>query len=309
MEVSVLALGSWRTFEQIPRETGLAVMATARELGIDFLDDARYDDRTGEAPLRTGYSEVVFGELLRAADWKRDEIVVSNKLWWEFWPRQSAAQEVDGSLGRMGLDHLDLVYSDHPPEGLELAELVGAVGELIRAGKTLAWGVLNWPAELIVEATRIAHREGMPPPSAAQLPYNLALRSRVEDQATADALVKAGAGVVASAGLAYGALTGKYAAPGASGRIAGELDERRWQRPLRAAEELRGLAERLGAPPAALALAFTLLNPLVVSSLFGATGPEQVAENIRAVELLDRLGEDELIELRAISGDALDGAA
>src|SRR5262249_2036529 len=108
---------------------------------------------------------------------------------------------------------------------------------------------------------------------------------------------------------AYGALTGKYGAPGASGRIAGELDERRWQRPLRAAEELRGLAERLGAPPAALAPAFTPFNPPVLSSLFRAPGPEQVAENIRAVELLDRLGEDELIELRAISGDALDGAA
>jgi len=78
IEVSALSLGSWRTFERIPKETGVAVMTAARELGIDFLDDARYDDVTGAAPLPTGYSEVVFGELFRAAGWKRDAVVVGN---------------------------------------------------------------------------------------------------------------------------------------------------------------------------------------------------------------------------------------
>src|SRR5580765_8007711 len=102
LEVTPLALGSWRTFERIPREQGVAVMRAAREAGIAFLDDARYNDDTGRAPIPTGYSEVVFGELFRAAGWDRDEVVVSNKLWWEFWPRQSAAEEIDGSLSRMG---------------------------------------------------------------------------------------------------------------------------------------------------------------------------------------------------------------
>ena len=115
MRVSALSLGSWRTFERIPRETGIAVMEAAREAGIDFLDDARYDDETGTAPIPTGYSEVVFGELFRAAGWKRDEVVVANKLWWEFWPEQGPAEELDGSLGRMGFDHLDLVYSPSRP--------------------------------------------------------------------------------------------------------------------------------------------------------------------------------------------------
>ena len=57
----------------------------------------------------------MFGELFRAAGWDRDEVVVSNKLWWEFWPEQSAQDELDGSLGRMGLDHIDLIYAIHPP--------------------------------------------------------------------------------------------------------------------------------------------------------------------------------------------------
>ena len=86
LDVSRLALGSWRTFERIPREDGLAVMTAAREHGISFLDDARYNDETGNAPIPTGYSEVLFGELFREAGWQRDETVVSNKLWWEFWP-------------------------------------------------------------------------------------------------------------------------------------------------------------------------------------------------------------------------------
>ena len=67
LDVSRLALGSWRTFERIPREDGLAVMTAAREHGISFLDDARYDDETGNAPIPTGYSEVLFGELFREA--------------------------------------------------------------------------------------------------------------------------------------------------------------------------------------------------------------------------------------------------
>ncbi|MBO0825139.1 MAG: aldo/keto reductase, partial [Actinobacteria bacterium] len=73
-----MALGSWRTFERIPREQGLAVMLAAREAGITFLDDARYNDETGAAPIPTGYSEVVFGELFRAAGWQRDDVVVAN---------------------------------------------------------------------------------------------------------------------------------------------------------------------------------------------------------------------------------------
>src|SRR6478672_7639402 len=104
-DVSLFSLGSWRTFERIPREQGAAVMRAARDAGINFLDDARYDDETGEAPIRTGYSEVVFGELFRAAGWVRDDVVVANKLWWEHWPQEDAATELDGSLERMGLDH------------------------------------------------------------------------------------------------------------------------------------------------------------------------------------------------------------
>jgi aryl-alcohol dehydrogenase-like predicted oxidoreductase len=296
IDVSALALGSWRTYERMTREEGVAVMRAAREAGITFLDDARYNDDTGTAPIPTGYSEVVFGELFRASGWVRDEVVVSNKLWWEFWPEQSAAEELDGSLGRMGLDHVDLIYSERPPEGLPVADVVGDVVSLIGAGKARAWGVLNWPAEQIEEAGRIARATGASPPCAAQLAYSLVTRSPVEDRATAAALDSCGAGVVASATLAAGALTGR----GRTGRAARLPDDRRFARAFEVAEQLRLFAAELETTPVRLALAFALANDRVATVLFGASTPEQIRENVGAVDLVQRLGEDDLADLRAL---------
>jgi len=306
LDVSALALGSWQTYEHIPREQAVAVMAAARDAGIDFLDDARYDDRTGRAPIPTGYSEVLFGDLFRAVGWKRDEVVVSTKLWWEFWPGESAVQELDGSLRRMGFDYLDLVYSWIPPEGLGVDEVVRQIGALVAAGKVRAWGVGNWPAEAIAEAVRVAAAEGLPPPCAAQLPYSLLGREWVEAPSMVEALDSAGASVVASYVLEGGVLTGKYREQKTHGRVAGELHKPARLAALTAAEPLFGLAERLGTTPAVLAIAFCLSNPRVATVLFGSTTPEQVAENCQAVELLDRLGQDDLAELGAI-GASPDG--
>src|SRR5262245_30663487 len=173
IQVSALSLGSWRTYERIPRDQGLAVMRAAHDAGITFLDDARYDDETGKAPFPTGWSEVVFGELFRDAGWKRDEVVVANKLWWEWWPEQSAAEELDASLGRMRLDHVDLIYAERPPEGMTVEAVVDQVAGLLDAGKARAWGVLNWSAELLVQATASAVARGVAPPAATQLVYSL----------------------------------------------------------------------------------------------------------------------------------------
>lgn len=300
LSVSVLSLGSWRTYERIPRNAALAVMARARESGITFLDDARYNDETGMAPIPTGYSEVVFGELFRAAGWRRDQVVVANKLWWEFWREQSAAEELDGSLQRTGLDFIDLGYSAPPPEGLDLQDLVGQVAGLVSGGKLRAWGVLNWPPAMVAETVRIADANGWPRPCAAQLAYNLLHRSEVEDAATAETLRSGGVSVVASSVLASGALTGKYASPGTAGRLADELGNPRHQAALRAASALKAMARELGTTPAALAIAFALANPLVCSVLFGATTPDQLTANLEAVEVLERLDADRLAALRSL---------
>jgi aryl-alcohol dehydrogenase-like predicted oxidoreductase len=300
IEVSAISLGSWRTYERMSREQGVAVMRAAMDAGITFLDDARYDDETASAPIPTGYSEVVFGELFRAAGWRRDEVVVANKLWWEWWPEQTAAEELGASLGRMRLDHVDLVYAERPPVGMSVESVVEQVSGLLEAGEARAWGVLNWRPELIAEAAAIAEREGVAPPCASQLVYSLASPSVVEDEAMASALGAGGTSVVASSVLAGGALCGKYAR-GEGGRLSGQLDSPRWRNALEIGRRLNDVAVDIRATPAELAVAFALDGPRVASVLLGATTPEQVAENVAALEVRARLTHDDLAALRALA--------
>ena len=300
LQVSRLALGSWRTFEHISRERGTAVMRAARDAGVTFLDDARYNDETGTAPIPTGYSEIVFGELFRAAGWRRDEVVVANKLWWEFWPEQSPEAELAGSLGRMELEHIDLIYSELPPAGLPLTDAVGMITALISAGKARAWGTLNWPPALMEQAWQLCDSAGVPGPVATQPPYSLVKRDVVEDPELMRVAADRGIAIVASYALAGGVLTGKYARDPVGGRAAGQLDEPRYAAGARAGTELAAFAAETGRDPAQLALAFVLLNPAVLVLLFGATSPEQVAANVAALTIAAELSPAEVSRLRAI---------
>jgi aryl-alcohol dehydrogenase-like predicted oxidoreductase len=284
LRVSRLSLGSWRTFERLPREDALAVMTAAREHGFNFLDDARYNDETGSAPIPTGYSEVLFGELFRGAGWDRSETVVSNKLWWEFWPEQNAAAELDGSLARMGFEYVDLIYANPPPDELPIAEMVEAVSALIDSGKARAWGIVNWEAGPFLAAAQAAEARGLPAPCAAQLPYSLVRREWVESDGMAAALEASGAGVIASFVMAGGVLTGKYAT-GGTGRAAAEIDDPRHAAAHEVGTRLNALAAEVQTTPAALAIAFALANPAVMSVLFGATSPAQIEQNVAALEI------------------------
>jgi len=300
LRVSRLALGSWRTYERISRDQGVRVMRAAREAGINFLDDARYNDETGHAPLPTGYSEVVFGELFRASDWRRDEVVVSNKLWWEFWPDQSPAQELAGSLARMGLDHVDLIYSEVPPDGVGLEDAIDMITGLIRTGAARAWGTLNWTPDQMERAWQIADREGVPGPVATQPPYSLVRREIVDDPAMRRLAADRGVAIVASYTLAGGILTGKYDEEPGAGRAAGMIGQPQWAPAVAAGRDLAALARHIGEAPASLAMAFALLDPSVTTVLFGATRPEQIRANLGALALAERLTPGERDRLAAI---------
>ncbi|MGY6500103.1 MAG: aldo/keto reductase [Acidimicrobiales bacterium] len=300
LDVSVMSLGSWRTFERIPRDQALAVMAAAHDAGITFLDDARYDDETGTAPMRTGWSEVVFGELFRSTGWRRDAVVVANKLWWEFWPEQSAVGELDASLARMELDHVDLIYSMPPPDGLPLAEAVAQVVGLVESGRARAWGIGNWPADLLVEAVDLCRGEGWPAPCAAQLPYSLVTRDWVEGDVMADLLAGPDLSLVASYSLAGGVLSGSYRSDGATrAETASAADS-----DVAAARALDVLAQEWGIPAAQLALAFALRHPHLTSLLFGASRPEQVRQNMAAVQVAGALEPAQWERLAAVGRPA-----
>jgi L-glyceraldehyde 3-phosphate reductase len=299
LEVSLFALGSWRTFERITHEQGLAVMRAAREAGITFLDDARYNDETGNAPIPTGYSEILFGELFREAGWVRDEVIVSNKLWWEFWPEQDAAAELDGSLGRMGLDHIDLIYTMQPPEGLTIAQLVAEVAALVSSGKARAWGVGNWPADQLSEAVGAARSLGVPLPAAAQHPDSLVRPDWVQDPVMEAVLADADTGLVASYVLAGGTLTGKYLR-GDSGRAAVDDTPAAVAGKERAAAVVE-LAREWNVSPASLAFSFALSHPRLASVLFGATTPEQLRENVASLQVFESLDDEQRQRLNALA--------
>jgi aryl-alcohol dehydrogenase-like predicted oxidoreductase len=242
----------------------------------------------------------VFGEIFRRSGWPREDVTIATKLWWEFWPDETALQELDASLERTGLDHFDFVYSDPPPVGLPMEAVVTAINDLVDAGRIRGWGIVNWAAERIAEATAAAYALGVLPPCAAQLAYSVVRRSPVEDAEMVAALDTGDTSVVASHVLAGGLLSGKYTDDRSDGRMRDELRSAVWQPEVLAAKRLRELADSLDTTPAALAIAHALIYPRTATVLLGATRPEQVAENVGAVALAARLAEEQVAELRAL---------
>jgi len=300
ISVSALSLGSWMTYESMEEKDALAVMQAGLDAGIDFLDDARYNDRTGKAPLKTGYSEVLFGKLFRQTGRHRADVVIGNKLWFEFYPAESIETELDGSLSRIGIEYLDIVYCDVRPASLPLVEMIGTLDRLITSGKLRAWGVLNWTAESIDEAIRQANANGLRPPAAAQLAYSALTRSPVEDTAAHEAFER-GVGVVASYSLLGGLLSGKYnSGAAAEGRLAGELASPRVQPLLPRIDAFLTVARELRCTPSQLAIAYCLKNPQVTSVLFGSKQVTQVRENVRALEVVGRLDDEVMGALRRL---------
>lgn len=297
LSVSVMSLGSWRTFEAIPRQQAISVMRAAREVGINFLDDARYDDETGDAPIPTGYSEVVFGELFRAAGWVRDEVVVANKLWWEHWPHENALQELDGSLARMGLDYVDVIYAMRPPTGLPVAAAVEQVSGVIASGRARTWGTGMWTAAQHHEALDVCADVGAPLPVAAQMATSLVDHRGPDDPEMLRAFERGSIGLVASYVLAGGTLTGKYLT-GGSGR-AEQDDSSVITRGKRTAAAVVELAQRWNIPPAHVAFAFALSHPHLASVVFGSRSAKQLQENVAAYSTFQRLDVDQIAEIRS----------
>jgi L-glyceraldehyde 3-phosphate reductase len=287
ISVSIMSLGSWRTFERIDRDAGLAVMSAARDAGIDFLDDARYDDETGTAPIPTGWSEVVFGELFRAAGWRRDDVTVANKLWWEHWPEQDAAAELDGSLARMGFDHVDVIYALPASTAPSVAVVVEQVAGLIASGRARAWGTGMWPGRLIAEALDVCAATGAPAPVAAQMACSLADHRQSSDPEILAALDRGGIGLVAAHVLAGGTLAGTDVS-GGTRRAAGDRSPVA-ERGNDIAGPLGELAGSWGVPAAHLAFAYALGHPNLASVLLGASRSEQIRDNVAALATFDSL--------------------
>jgi len=299
LKLSELSLGSWVTYHnQVDAASATEMLAAAMDAGINFFDNAE--------AYAGGRSEVVMGEAFRALKWPRLNFVVSTKFFWgldreghatnrkDTLNRKYLSQAIDGSLSRMGLDFIDLVYCHRPDPATPIEETVWAMSDMIARGKALYWGTSEWSAADIRAAWDLADRHHLHKPVVEQPQYHLFHRRRVE-QEYASLCDEIGLGLTTWSPLASGLLTGKYrsgvpagsrgAMKGMSFLVAGLTDAAKNE----AVAQLESMAQELGASVAQLAIAWASLNPQVSTVILGASRLEQLQHNLGALALVPRL--------------------
>ena len=301
LSVSALSFGAWVTFGgKIGRGEARELIACAFDAGINFFDNAEiYAD---------GEAERVMGDVLADLRLPRDAWCVSSKVF--FGPnhapkptqrglsRKHVRDACDAALKRLRVDYLDLFFCHRADPDTPIAETVWAMDNLVRQGKVLYWGTSEWTAEQIREAAKIAQKHHLHGPTMEQPEYNLLHRERVEFE-YASLYSELGLGTTTWSPLASGLLSGKYlenSAPEDSrlARLDNGFVERmlyRGEKRVRA-DKVRNfvaIARELDAAPAPLAIAWCLKNPNVSSVILGASRPEQLRQNLQALELVERL--------------------
>ena len=294
LKVSELSFGSWVTFHN-QADLGLAVdmLATAYEAGVNFFDNAEI--------YAQGKSEEIMGAALRELGWRRGSYLVSTKLFWglDDGPNQKntlnrkyLVESIEGSLERLGLDHVDLLYCHRPDPETPVDETVWAMHDIVERGQALYWGTSEWAATDIVAALEYAERHHLRKPVVEQPVYNLLERHRF-GQDYRPVYEDHGYGSTVWSPLASGLLTGKYQQgipSGSRGEVGGyEFLQKELTDPERLAKVagLKPLADRMGASLAQFSLAWCLQNPFVSTVITGASRVEQIRENMRALEFVD----------------------
>jgi len=298
IKLSVLSLGSWVTYgTKIGPDEAAASIKLAYEAGVNFFDNAE--------AYAGGRSEQIMGAALKKLGLRRSSYLVSTKFYWGIdegvnekntLNRKRLLEAIDGSLARLGLDYVDLVYCHRPDRDTPIEETVYAMSDIVASGRAMYWGTSEWSAEEIREAYDIADRRNLRKPQMEQPEYNLFRRRRVESE-FARLYAGLGLGLTTFSPLASGVLTGKYNAGIPSGSRLG-LPGYEWlkesavnEKRIEAVKRLEGIARELGATTAQLALAWCASNPRVSSVITGASGPEQVAANLKAADLLPLMDE------------------
>jgi voltage-dependent potassium channel beta subunit len=306
LRVSELSFGSWVTYgNQLGGDLARECMAVAHDAGVNFFDNAEVYAR--------GRSETIMGEVLKKAGWRRSSYIVSTKFYWGLddgpnerntLNRKYLMQAIDGSLARLGLDYVDLVFCHRADPETPIEETVRALHDIIATGKALYWGTSEWSAAEIVAAWQIADRHHLHKPVMEQPQYNLLHRDRVEKE-YARLYRDIGLGTTVWSPLASGLLTGKYndgIPPGTRGTVKGyEWLAERLSDPQKIAvvRRLGPIAADLGCTLAQMSLAWCLVNPHVSTVITGASRPAQVAENMKALDVVPRLTPDVIGRIEA----------
>ncbi|HKD93127.1 MAG TPA: aldo/keto reductase family protein [Gaiellaceae bacterium] len=290
LQVSEICLGTWKTFGGSLDEDGAsAVVDAAFELGINFFDTANVYSQ--------GRSEEVLGRTL--AGRPRDSFIVATKVYATMpdgdrgLSREQVLKQIDDSLGRLQLDHVDLYQCHAWDDNVPVEETLGALTEVVAAGKARFVGVSNWSGEQIRGAVELARERGFAKIVSSQPEYSLLHRETEEDVIPASR--QNGISQIVYSPLAQGVLSGKYLPGGEvpAGTRAGERDASVWdyldEDVLERVQRLRPIADGLGLTIAQLALAWILREPNVASAIVGSSRPEQLRDNTAAsgVELDD----------------------
>ena len=289
LEASVLALGSWHTYDRMDFADAVDMVSFAVEHGVNLFDVGVYGFRGMQPPV---FTDVLFSAIVRAAGIPRESYLLSEKLWLEGFGEGGFRPQLEHALFRVGSEHADLVIlGDLRRDDLELRDLVLDLAQLAEAGLIRAWGVNNWSATNIQSLIDIAAAEGVPGPQLAQLKYSVARRS-IPDGAPFARLWEQGLSMQASDVMEGGILAGNTAPGREVGRDPGAVRERI----VADVPAFVALADELGTTPAQLAVAFTLTHPATATTLFGASRLEQVQANLEAVALLETIGADVIRE-------------
>lgn len=286
-----LSLGLWHNFGFVDNmQNARAMLRTAFDFGITHFDLANnYGPPYGSA-------EENFGILFKKDFFRyRDELFIASKAGYDMWPgpygnngsRKYLIASLDQSLKRMGLDYVDLFYHHCPDLETPLEETMIALADIVRQGKALYVGISNYPCERTGDATKIL-RELKVPFIVHQAKYNILDRS-VED-GLLDTLKENGLGCIAFSPLAQGMLTEKYLDDVPAGSRAAKnftyLDEENVKACREKIKPLAKLAQRRGQTLSQMAIAWLLNRPAVASVLIGASSPEQLVGNVKALEQL-----------------------
>ena len=308
LQVSALSFGAWVTFgSQMDQDLAEQCMHAAFDTGVNFFDNAEV--------YAGGVAEEIMGQILSRSGWHRSDFVVSTKIFWggegpnqRGLSRKHILEGADAALARLQQDYVDLIFCHRHDLHTPIEETVRAMDHLIRTGKALYWGTSEWPADRILEAWHIARRERLTPPLMEQPQYNMLHRDRVENEYTV-LYDEIGLGTTIWSPLASGLLTGKYnngIPEGSRTTVPGYewlRDRVEGEKALAELVKVRALApiaEELACTQAQLALAWCLKNPNVSTVITGASRPEQVVENMRALEVVDQLTEPVMERIETI---------
>jgi len=306
LKVSELSLGSWVTYgNQVDHAAAREIMAAAWDAGVNFFDNAEV--------YAAGKSEEIMGAALRQLGWPRLKYVVSTKFFWGITDgpnekntlnRKYLMNAIDGSLKRLQLDYVDLVFCHRPDPNTPIEETVWAMHDMVERGKALYWGTSEWSAADIRAAYEIAERHHLRKPVMEQPEYNLFTRNRVEKE-YARLYEDIGIGLTTWSPLASGLLTGKYRGGIPEGsratipRMKFLVDDLTDKSKNEAVAKLGDIAKELGCSTAQLALAWCAANPRVSTVITGASRVEQVRENMKAAEVVPKLTPDVLRRIDA----------